>query len=281
PLRRIAPFAVIAVTTMALIGWPIFKFGFDWVSYGNDDMSNYALWAHCFLEHGWSDPVAPEDLSEARDASRTAVFAYACVGERPGAELLLAWLAAACGKPTLASGMPLLLAMHGALVLALGALVYRGRSRRLAALAACILVGVSAPLTLGTLNQLMGQTGGLTLLCGSAAILLQPIRHLKWGLLLRRTMLLGVMLCGILIYYSELLPFIGLAFTLHAAVAICRGRWKLRPAALTVGGAFALAAVLLQDYFLAAIGFVLKQATHGAGSDPALRSLFPYYMHPS
>src|SRR5262249_17854271 len=157
------------------------------------------------------------------------------------------------------------------MILAAGALVHRGRSRRPAALVACVLVGLSAPLTLGTLNQLMGQTGGLALLCAAAAILLQPLRSLRRGLLVRRALLLGVMLVGIFIYYSELIPFIGLAFVIHSYLAWRRGRWQLRPALLTVGGAFALAVLVLQDYFLTAGCYALLQGKHGAGGHSGLR----------
>jgi len=42
PLRQLKPFLLIA-SGLVYIGWPSIRFGFKWISYGNDDMANYCL----------------------------------------------------------------------------------------------------------------------------------------------------------------------------------------------------------------------------------------------
>jgi hypothetical protein len=54
PLRKMAPFLWIALGALIYVGWPSLRFGFNWISYGNDDMANYCLAAERFLAHGYS-----------------------------------------------------------------------------------------------------------------------------------------------------------------------------------------------------------------------------------
>lgn len=281
PLRRLAPFLALVLLPILLIGWPMARFGFDWVSYANDDLANYALYAKCLLDHGWHDPIAVSDLAEGREGSRSFVFLYTLTGYRPGAEILMAWLSSLTGKTTLDVAMPLVLAMNSALVAASGALVYRGRSRRLAALATCALVGLSAPLAMGVLNQLMGQGAGLTVLCAAAVMLLRPARERRWTHLAKRSVLLGVILAGVVVCYCELLPFLVVGYAVYAGVVVLRRRWRWRSAALTLSGAALIVLAVMQNYLQVALGFLLIQVGQGARVKQALAELFPYYLHPT
>ena len=47
------PFILIIVLALCLTGWPLLRYGFNWVSYGNDDWMNYNLAAIRFLHHGF------------------------------------------------------------------------------------------------------------------------------------------------------------------------------------------------------------------------------------
>src|SRR5207244_5756494 len=51
--RRYAPFAAVLVVGLVLVGRPMLDFGFDWISYANDDMANYVLGANFFLENAY------------------------------------------------------------------------------------------------------------------------------------------------------------------------------------------------------------------------------------
>ena len=53
--RRAWPYGVVLAFALVATGRPMFKYGFDWVSYCNDDMANYALAADWFYHHGYYD----------------------------------------------------------------------------------------------------------------------------------------------------------------------------------------------------------------------------------
>jgi hypothetical protein len=40
-LKRYRPFAAVLGAAFLLTAWPMFRYGFDWVANGNDDMANY------------------------------------------------------------------------------------------------------------------------------------------------------------------------------------------------------------------------------------------------
>ena len=58
PWRRYAPFAAVLLAGLTLVGRPMLDFGFDWISYANDDMANYVLGANFFLENAY--PNVPD-----------------------------------------------------------------------------------------------------------------------------------------------------------------------------------------------------------------------------
>src|SRR5256885_1639699 len=43
PARALAPFAAAALFSLLWTGWPAFEFGFKWISYVNDDFTNYCF----------------------------------------------------------------------------------------------------------------------------------------------------------------------------------------------------------------------------------------------
>ena len=52
PLRQLMPFCIVLVAAFLLTGYPLFLYGFNWVSYVNDDMITYVQSAHYFADHG-------------------------------------------------------------------------------------------------------------------------------------------------------------------------------------------------------------------------------------
>src|SRR5665213_275061 len=69
PWRQLRPFLLIAAGLILYVGWPSIRYGFNWISYGNDDMANYCLAAERFLAHGYYDVPLQTDL-EGRDYSQ-------------------------------------------------------------------------------------------------------------------------------------------------------------------------------------------------------------------
>src|SRR5882724_692343 len=53
PFRKLWPFFAVLVFFLIYTGWPMFRFGFNWISYGNDDMANYTLAAERFLNNSY------------------------------------------------------------------------------------------------------------------------------------------------------------------------------------------------------------------------------------
>src|SRR5688500_1573403 len=53
----VAPIAVLCVVDLAIVGWPMFEFGFDWIANANGDMALYVLAATHLMDHGLLSPV--------------------------------------------------------------------------------------------------------------------------------------------------------------------------------------------------------------------------------
>lgn len=281
PLRAFFPFAVVVLIALLLVGRPMLEFGFNWVSYANDDMATYVIIAQRFLHHGFFEYPTPEQIALNLDMGVAySWFMQVQAGERGGGELLVAILSALSGLGTPAVYMPLTLAMYAALLLAASALVLQSVNRR-AALLACILVSASALNTLGVLYQLTPQLAGLSSLAGCAAVMCRPVRFRSRAALVRRGLLGAYFFSGLLIVYPEVLPFLGLSFLVYFAVAVLRRRQPIGPLFAWAGVAGAGTLVLVNQYILGVIVFLHFQL-RGLHSESDLdTSLFPFYLVPS
>lgn len=209
PWRQLLPFLGIGLVYLVYVGWPAFRFGFKWISYGNDDMANYCLAAQRFLEHGYYDLPLQTDL-EGRDYTQHYWFMHALQQIRPGSELTIAWAASLSGLKCQQVFMPVILVLSLLQLFAMSAVaLWRGRNRKVTLLAFLLLA--TAPLFgLGTLYQLIAQVGGLAILLAAAAVLLST-EALGW-----RKLLLGALLTASLaILYPEVAPFLALGLILY------------------------------------------------------------------
>jgi hypothetical protein len=102
PRRSLAaqylPFAAVLLAALVLTGRPMFLFGFDWVSFCNDDMANYCLGAHRVLDFGYFDQPDAEQLVRGRDYVQQMWFLHVPGMHRPGSEMILAFLCALTGQ---------------------------------------------------------------------------------------------------------------------------------------------------------------------------------------
>ena len=78
---------------LVFAAWPMFRFGFDWLSFCNDDMANYCLAADRPLNHGFFDGPNMEDFLQGRDYTQAYWFMHVPGNIRSGSDLILA---AAC-----------------------------------------------------------------------------------------------------------------------------------------------------------------------------------------
>lgn len=211
PWRQLLPFYGILLVYLIYTGWPMFKFGFNWVSYGNDDMANYTLAAERFLNNSYYFLPTQTEL-EGRDYSQHFWFMHALQQIRPGSELLLSWACSITGLNPHQIFMPIVFVLTLLQLFSLGALtLYRGRYRTLA-LVALPLLAMSPLFSLGTLYQLIAQVGGISLLICVCSLLLRDIRF-RWNVVA----VSALMVAAIGVTYPEVAPFVALSILLFAA----------------------------------------------------------------
>jgi hypothetical protein len=271
------PFVVLALFALLATGWPMLKFGLDWVSFCNDDMANYCMGVERVLRHGY---FAPPDAAAVSGADYTQFLWFLHVLHRPGSEMILAIVEAVTGIVSLRIFMPVMLAFTLCQAFAAGAMTYVAGRSRLATWAVVGLVALSPLAAFGALYQLIAQVIGLGLAAGLTAVLLAPVEPLAARGRIRRGVLIGLLLAGLIVAYTEVLPFVALAYFAYAAVTL-RGGWAAWRRVLGVLGIAAVTVlVLLNRYFPLALIYVFGQAHNTAPENPAT-TMFPYYMVPT
>jgi hypothetical protein len=281
PLRRLLPFGAILLFALLINGRPLLEFGFDWMSYGNDDYANYVVSAHRLLVHGYFDSPLPSDLASGREQFLFSWLLYADGGSRIGADLILAWVSSVTGLSTPNVFMPVIIAFHVSLISAACALVYQSRRYRRAALLTCFMLSVSALLTLGAMYQLIAQVIGMALACAVAVVLFRPYANLGRNAALRLGILTAFVVGALMISYPEIMPFIGLGFLIYIGVGVARRQWVIAwRSLLYVGGtSVVLFLVVLNFYIFEFSDFLQRQFLAGVGVSE--QPLFPYFLIPS
>src|SRR4051812_702549 len=170
PTRTLLGFFAVAVFSLLWTGWPMLRFGFNWLSYVNDDYVNYCLAAERFKDFGfWRVPTMDELAG--KDIAQYYWFMHVPGLMRFGSELTLAWVSALTGVKSLGIFMPVIVGLGLIQLFAAAALVlHLGRWRRRALIAAALLA--ASPLfMLGTLYQLIAQVGGVALMLAATTLL--------------------------------------------------------------------------------------------------------------
>lgn len=277
------PFAIIFFVSLLLIGRPLLLFGFDWVSYSNDDMANYSLAAFRILKHGFFDIPSVNALTQGKDYSLFYWFMHVPGMVRPGCEMLLAFISGVTHLSPLEIFMPTILAFHLTLISTTGALVCTAKRKNAIAIVACLLLAFSALTVLGTLYQLIAQVAGLSLLIASVILIFQPFTlQQKYGALLQG-ILIGIMVMALLVTYPELVPFFGLGMMLYFTLLIFKGWRSNRTFWIAFAVAFVTSCILLNTHLIAALQFMLVQIGYGASVTlkEIQAAIFPYYLLPS
>ncbi len=282
PMKRLAPFLVVLILGVFLTGYPLLRFGFDWISFGNDDMANYTLGATYLENYGFFSQPATEKIIQDRDISAILWYYLVARGERPGIEFTNAWAASSAHVNSHEAYMPAMLALHLTLISATGALLLQRRKYRPIALLACLWMAVSSLNTLGTLYQLMAQVFGLALLAGACAMVCTQHRPVTRRLNAGRVVLSSILCAGLLVVYPEILPFFFLTvFLYHFALLVRKQEcWKtlLRFTSYVTVGSVAMVNVL-------AIGIVtetfFRMKNSGLVATPVANILFPFFLIPS
>ncbi|MEO8659634.1 MAG: hypothetical protein ABI693_14275 [Bryobacteraceae bacterium] len=277
PFRRTAPFVFLLIASFFLSGFPMLEFGTNWLSYGNDDMSNYVLGATRFHDFGYFDIPDTKVFSANRDAALHYWFMHVPDGFRSGAELTISSVMALTGIDGLRIFMPLIFALNMALIAAGAALVLTSRKRRLAAVVATALMAGCALLTLGVLYQLIAQVLGMALLAAGAAVLMKPLSRPTWRGRRGDASVIGVLLAALAITYPEIVPFLVLGFLAWNALAFRQMRSSLPMWIL----AAIVVLLCINTYLPDSVAFLRYQAGTGARGASRTETLFPFYMVPS
>ncbi len=259
PLRKLAPFLAIGAGYLLYVGWPSLRFGFNWISYANDDMANYVMAAERFLEHGYYDIPLQTDL-QGRDYTQHYWFMHALQQIRPGSELTIAWICSVTGRRAHEVFMPAILLLSLMQLFGLGSIaVWKGRYRRVA-LVGFFLFATSPLFGLGTLYQLIAQVGGIALLLVIASVLFMPRR-----LTLRAGAIGGLLTAGLAIFYPEVSPFVAVGILLAAGRTRYFDAARFKPYTLFIAGVAALTFVLIASNTYEFINTLVMQSVGSAG----------------
>lgn len=283
PIRKYLPFAAVLLLALLLVGWPMFEFGFNWVSISNEDMANYCLSAQRVLDYGFFDGLSVQELAKNKDMSAYYWHMHVKAGVRPGSELLLAFVMTLTKLSSHEVFMPVILSLHLCLMSAAGALALQNRKAWRWTLMALLILSFSAQNSLGTIYQLIAQVFGLSLTAAAACLFmwdpvsLRRISYLKYGLLT------GLVFSACLVVYTEVVPILGLACTLFLVQRFVRRRPPQGILCYVIATVCSVA--FLNSYLLAAVRFLVGQTAAGTsnrfGSAEAGPVIFPFFLLPA
>ena len=270
-------FGIIPIGVL-ISAWPILRYGFNWVSYVNDDMNNYVLAARRFYNNGFFAEPNMSALNSGSDYSNIYYFFHVTQHVRPGSDLFLAFTSRITDGNTLAVFMPTIVVLQMILIsstLALCAISTNVTRKKL------VLTGIFSlvlPLSsLGFLYQLIGQVGGIAIGLAVLVFWKEVIAKNKTGI--GHLFLFAALLGAQLIWYPEYIPFIGIVMIISQII-----EWRSigKISILRYFVLFMLLAAILQKYLIQSILFLrnqLNSANQGSIAD-ASAQVFPYFLKP-
>jgi len=280
PGRALLPFAGAAILFLLWAGWPAFRYGFNWISYVNDDFTNYVQSAQRMQHFGYFRVPTLAELS-GTDYPQYFWFAHVLALMRFGSEHAIAFAAALTGKEPLRVFMPVILALGGMQILAAAALVlHHGRWRRQAQLTAFLLA--ASPLFIfGALYQLIAQVGGLGLMLATIALFTAPIRsgRSRWRLV-SRAVPMAIVASALAVFYPECSPFAGVAYGFFIGLEILRTRRFPGARIVALEYALILIGVCLRFNLISYMYTLGGQMAVGTKNVDLSLSLFPFFLIP-
>jgi hypothetical protein len=292
--REYAPFAGILFVALLLTGRPMLEFGFDWVSYANDDMANYCLAAQRLLNHGFFDFPDPKTIATGRDYSLFYWVLHVSAKARFGSELILAWICSWTGLTPDQAFMPTILAIHLILISTTAGLIYQAKQLYGVAFTATTLFSLSALNSLGTIFQLIAQVFGLSLMAGCLALLPalfpqrssfpqlsepEPLSRKQLISLISPNVVTSILLAALFVAYPEVLPFLFLSSLSYLLVRLIQRQIWIKPTLLLSGLTILLACAFANRYLFHLFSFLEAQTDTGVGQSKI--GSFPYYLIPS
>jgi len=287
PWRTLWATSPLFVIAFILVGWPQLIYGFNWMSFSNNDMTNYSLAADRLVSHGFYAMPAMRADEIFRGYNPSYWFEYVLSGERTGVEMLLAVTASVMHIRGFQAFMSTIMAFNLSLIGCAAALGWVLRAKLSDAFIVGGLMAISPLTTLGTLYQLLAQVCGLAILTAQVVLIAiatsrtaitKPSRTQLW-------LLFGILLSAQLVIYPELFPFAILLYFTAGALTIIRGADR----ALTLlkdlsvaTGFLALFTLWNLPRMLVLLGERIKtQIPHGGPAATHAAIMFPYFLLPS
>lgn len=281
--KRVFVVGVLSFLTLLVAAWPFLWFGFDWVSIGNDDMANYCLGAQRFFYKRYFDLPNMEDIRNGINYSDAFWFMHVEGGSRAGSELLIAWTWGVVGVEAPRIFMAVITALHVSFGCSVAAFASALTKKRYAWLVSFALFVINPLSIWGVEQQLIGQVGGLMFLVSALVLLFRPVEIHDWSIL-KKIISAYLIMMGLLIWYPEALPFLGLGGIIYVftnfwlVVKPVRKYLVLWPALV---GVFVVG--FMPQYAFTAVKFLMMQSAsvgRGVVGDPTAL-LFPYYLVPT
>ena len=276
-LRYYVPFAGLLVLAFVLNGWPLIRYGQDWIGHCSHDMSNYCMAAEDFKNHGVT--LTEQDLAEynsGRDYKYPVRSWYIDSRIRRGTEISLGTFCLVSNCQSIEVCMAFALAMHLMLVSATGFLAYRHLHSRKVALGATAFLVVSAASALGLLEQMLGQIGGLGLLAAGIGVLCRPAYRLPLVGVIRRTITGGILLGALTLQYPEVWPFLVATIGGITGIGVIRRRIDWYQLGIALVSAL-LGIGLLGKFGLDLLSFLGEQMAFGGNGQCVLHRYHQVY----
>jgi hypothetical protein len=281
PWRKLAPFAALLVLGTLVTCRPSLEFGFDWISYSNEDMTGYCSTAQRLVDYGYYTLPPADKIAAGHDLNPESTWFLDVVGnERVGVDSLFALVVALTKLNPFNAFMPFIGIAYFMLILATASLgISRSYKPRLAFFIGLGLT-LSSLTTLGVMYQLLGQVYGLAGLAAAIALLGEqragPLRRNPGGQLALRALVFSFLVAA----YPELFPFVVLAaIASYVAFPLFERRRPENLGALFATLASVLAFALLGNYGVT-MAHLIADRFHSATS-AGHELLFPYFLLPS
>lgn len=282
PPQGLGPFVLLAAAALLLGGWPALVHGLSWVSYGNDDMTNYCLGAERFLTHGFYDIPTLHDL-DGGDYAQYFWMMHVVGMIRFGSEHMVALAAGTTGLGTVQVFMPVILAFSLTQLWAFMGLAFSRPASRIPALLAGILLVVAPLWYFGTMYQLIAQVSGLALLAVILVLTARTRFPRGFAARLRFTTGCALLIAGLSIFYPEVIPFLVLGWGLFLIIRLLLLRHWIKGLVPVIGLAAVLVLLLLRHNVISTAITLFAQAQEGMDPNSKVErvSLFPYFLTPT
>ena len=273
------PFALILLAGFGMAAWPLFQFGFNWLSYGNDDMANYVLNAERLLELGWFTVPDYSVYNFNKDPTAIYWMNWTVDNERYGAEMLVTLTLSVFRLNGFQVFMPVCAALGLMQIAAAAAIIYRNDKYRTAAILTAALLAIASLAIFGIEYQLLAQLFGLPLLIASVVLLCDVPSKPR----MRSVLLCSVATAGLAMVYPEISPFAYLSVAVYFAIRTFGRSLHWRVPALWLGSVGMTTLVLVNIYmrnYLTVMESRVAQSAAGENTHYFIVT-FPFYLIPS